>query len=164
MKQMIDRPILKHPYNRYSPQSFLVAIKENQQLFLAIPSEDSAKSLKQNYLGWPWCKASKLFFKSCKKGLKKKIRWLKPNVLFVENKLTICSREELKSIDCAIIAYLREKVVTSSRVYKDLIKIFASESDEHRVECTVIKTNIVEIHVKISFKRCFWFRRTPKES
>ena len=49
---MIGRPTLKkHPYNRHTPQSFLVAIKGNEQLFHATPSGDSAIYLKENFLG-----------------------------------------------------------------------------------------------------------------
>ena len=49
-KHVVDRHILKCDYIRYTPPSLNLVIGENNQIFVDIPREDSAISLKDSYL------------------------------------------------------------------------------------------------------------------
>ena len=49
-KYAVDRPILKCDYIRYTPPSLNLVNGENNQIFIDIPREDSAISLKDGYL------------------------------------------------------------------------------------------------------------------
>ena len=49
-KFAVDRLILKSDYIRYKPPSLNLVKGENNQIFIDIPREDSAISLKDSYL------------------------------------------------------------------------------------------------------------------
>ena len=50
LKDAVDRPIIKCDYVRYTPHSLSLVNGENNQIFIDIPREDSAISLKDSYL------------------------------------------------------------------------------------------------------------------
>ena len=49
-KNVVDRPILNCEYIRYTPPSLNLVNGENNQIFIDIPREDCAISLKDSYL------------------------------------------------------------------------------------------------------------------
>ena len=49
-KHAVDRPILKCDYIRYTPPSSKLVNGEKNQMFVDIPREDSALSLRDSYL------------------------------------------------------------------------------------------------------------------
>ena len=49
-KYAVDRPILKCDFTRYTPPSLNIVNGENNQIFVDVPREDSASSLKDSYL------------------------------------------------------------------------------------------------------------------
>ena len=49
-KHVVDRPILKCDYIRYTPASLKIVNGENNQIFIDVPRVDSAISLKDSYL------------------------------------------------------------------------------------------------------------------
>ena len=49
-KYAVDRPILKCDYIRYTLPSLNIVNGENNQIFVDVPREDSAISLKDSYL------------------------------------------------------------------------------------------------------------------
>ena len=49
-KHAVDRPILKCDYIRYTPPSLKLVNGEKNQIFVDIPREDNAISLRDSYL------------------------------------------------------------------------------------------------------------------
>ena len=49
-KDAVDRPILKCNYIRNTPLLLKLVKGENNQIFIVVPTEDSASSLRDSYL------------------------------------------------------------------------------------------------------------------
>ena len=120
-KHVVDRPILKRDFTRYTPPSLNHVNRENSQIFIDIPEEDSAISLKDNYLKLDFnvihrAGAHAQYADGDHIGLVN----LGPIALFEKYRLTSCSGKEIEEIDNAHVICLMHKLISSSRDSDDL--------------------------------------------
>ena len=120
-KNVFDRPVLKCDLIRYTPPWLNLVNGENNQIFIDIPRDDSAISLKDSYLELN-------FSVTHRAGAHNRyvdddhIRLfnLRAIALFSKYRLTSSSGKEIEEIDNAHVICLLHKLISSSRDSDDL--------------------------------------------
>ena len=157
-KHTVDRPILKSEFIRYTPPSLTFVNGENNQVYIDVPREDCANSLRDSYLGL-------VFFVTHRAGAHARyadgdyIRLEKsgPTALFNKYRLTSSCGKEIEEIDNAHVICLKHKLITSCREI-DNLSIGLHRSNEAR-ERKLINTETTKgiYHVGIKLKVFFAF-------
>ena len=153
-----DRPILKCDYIRYTPPSLNLVIGENDQIFIDIPTEDSAISLKDSYL--------ELDFNVTERA-GAHARYADDNHIILVNlgpiavkikyRLTSSSGKEKEEIDNARVICLMHKLISSSRDSDPLSIGFHRSNETREGELTNKKTTKGNYRVGIYLKDIFGF-------
>ena len=115
-KHPVDRPIIKCDYIRYTPPSLNLVNDEKNQIFIDIPRQDSAISLKDSYLDLDFsvthrAGAHDRYFDNDHIRLVN----LGPIALFNKYTLARSSGKEIEEIDNAHVIFLMHKLISSSR-------------------------------------------------
>ena len=157
-KHAVNRPILKCDYIRYTPPSLYLVNGENNQIFILIPREDSAISLKDGCL--------ELYFDVNERagaharyadGDHIGLLHLGLIALIKKYRLTGSSGKEIDEIDNAHVISLMHKLISSNRDSDDLSIGFHRSKGIRERELTNNKTTKGNYHVRIYLKDIFGF-------
>ena len=162
-KYAVDTPILECDCIRYTSPSLNLVNGESSQIFIDIPREDSATSLRDSYYELDFNVTHRAGAHAwCNDGDHIRLFNLGPIALFNKYRLTSSSGKEIEEIDIAHIICLMHKLLSSSRD-SDILSIGLRRLFGVRErELTNSKTTRGNYQVKILFKRCFWFCRTSR--
>ena len=157
-KHIVDRPILKCDYIRYTPPSLNLVNGENNQIFIDIPREDSAISLKDSYLELDFNVTHRAGAHARYiNGDHIRLVNLGPVALFNKYRLSSSSGKEIEEIDNAHVICLTHKLISSSRDSDDLSIGFHRSNEVRERELTDIKTTKGNYHVRIYLADIFGF-------
>ena len=157
-KYVADRAILKCDYIRYTLPSLNLVNGGHNQVFIDIPKEDSAKSLKDSYLD--------LHFNSTHRagaharyadGDHIRLVNLGPFAKFNKYRFTSSSGKETEEIDNAHVICLMHKLISSSRDSDDSSIGFLRSIEARERELTNNKSTKGNCHVRIYLKDVFGF-------
>ena len=146
----VDRPILKHEYIiRYTPSSLNLVSGENNQIFIDIPREDSAISMKDRDLELDFNVTHRASSHArYADGGHIRLIILLSFDFFIKYGLTSSSGKELEEIDTAHVICLMYKLISRSRVSDDLSIGFHRSIDIRERELNNIEITTGKYHVK----------------
>ena len=157
-KHAVDRTILKCDYNRYTAPSLSLVNGENNQIFIDIPRDDSAISLKDSYLDLDFNVINRsVAHNRDVYGEHNRLVNLGSMVFFIKYRLTSSSGKEIEEIDNAHVICLMHKLISSSRDSDDLSSGFHRSIGVRERELTHNKTTKGNCHVRIYSKDIFGF-------
>ena len=157
-KYAVDRPVVECEYIRNTPPSLYLVTGENNQVFIDIPREESATSLKDSYL--------ELDF-SVTHRARAHVGYVEIDHIRLVNlghiaflskyRLPSSSSKEIEQFDNAHVICLMHKLKSSSRDSDDLSIGFHRSIEAQERELTINKTTKGTYHVRNYLKDIFGF-------
>ena len=155
-EHVVDRPIFKCDYIRYTPAFLNIANGDNNQIFFDVPREDSAKLVEYSYLEADFNVTHKAGAHSRLIGGDHiRLINLGPISLFNKYRLASSSGKVIEQIDKAHVIFLLYKLISSSRDSDDISIGFHRSIEARERELTNNKTTKGNYHVRINLSDIF---------